>query len=237
MNRPTRTHPMITHALGTVKCNPRFHAQSSHISPFPKSLVVALSDSNWRDMYDESNVIIRNSTWILVSKSPSANVVRSMWLFWHKYHADGSLSRYKARLIANGCRHQYDSLYGLKQAPVLGFNGLQALPTYLLQHIISSLHKEFDMTDMGALNYFLGILVTRESTCLFLSQKKYAMELLDRAHTASCNHTHTPVDMESKLVLTRILYLILSYIAVLQRSGNTLSLDQVSRLSIEVLLM
>nr|GEU37748.1 hypothetical protein [Tanacetum cinerariifolium] len=65
--------------------------------------------------------------------------------------------------------------------------------------IISSLHKEFDMTDLGALNYFLGISVTRNSTSMFLSQKKYAMELLDRAHMASCNPTRTPVDTESKL--------------------------------------
>ncbi|GJU35451.1 ribonuclease H-like domain-containing protein [Tanacetum coccineum] len=45
---------------------------------------------------------------------------------------------------------------------------------------------KFDMTDLGALNYILGILVTRDSTDMFLSQKKYAMELLDRAHMASC---------------------------------------------------
>nr|GEU43062.1 hypothetical protein [Tanacetum cinerariifolium] len=76
---------------------------------------------------------------------------------------------------------------------------LTTSPTYLLQRIISSPHKEFDMTDMGALNYFLGISVTRDSTCIFLSQKKYAMELLDRAHTASCNPTYTSVDTESKL--------------------------------------
>ncbi|GJX43887.1 ribonuclease H-like domain-containing protein [Tanacetum coccineum] len=30
--------------------------------------------------------------------------------------------------------------------------------------IIDSLHKEFDMTDLGALNYFLGISVVRHST-------------------------------------------------------------------------
>nr|GEY74056.1 ribonuclease H-like domain-containing protein [Tanacetum cinerariifolium] len=41
----------------------------------PKSHVVALSDSNWRDaMYDEYNALIRNSTWIFVSKPPNANV-------------------------------------------------------------------------------------------------------------------------------------------------------------------
>ncbi|GJV71157.1 ribonuclease H-like domain-containing protein [Tanacetum coccineum] len=57
-----------------------------------------------------------------------------------------------------------------------------ASSTALLQRIIASLHIEFDMTDLGALNYFLGISVRRDSKVMFLSQKKYALELLDRAH-------------------------------------------------------
>ncbi|GKC47207.1 ribonuclease H-like domain-containing protein [Tanacetum coccineum] len=76
---------------------------------------------------------------------------------------------------------------------------LTASSTALLQKIIFSLHKEFDMTDLGALNYFLGISVTRDSTGIFLSQKKYSMELLKRAHMLNCNPTRTPVDTESKL--------------------------------------
>ncbi|GKE14519.1 ribonuclease H-like domain-containing protein [Tanacetum coccineum] len=55
------------------------------------------------------------------------------------------------------------------------------------------------MTDLGALNYFLGISVTRDARGMFLSQKKYAMELLERAHMSNCNSTRTPVDTESKL--------------------------------------
>lgn len=37
------------------------------------------------------------------------------------------------------------------------------------------------MTDLGALHYFLGISVTRTSSSMFLSQSKYAFELLVRA--------------------------------------------------------
>ncbi|GKA30076.1 ribonuclease H-like domain-containing protein [Tanacetum coccineum] len=77
---------------------------------------------------------------------------------------------------------------------------LTASFTDLLQRIISSLHKEFHMTDLGALNYFLGISVTCDSTGMYLSQKKYALELLDKAHMANCNPTRQPVDTESKLV-------------------------------------
>ncbi|GKF91779.1 ribonuclease H-like domain-containing protein, partial [Tanacetum coccineum] len=100
---------MITHSqFGTFKPNPRFHGLTSHIYPLPKSLSVALSGRHWRDaMYDEYNALIKNGTWILVPKPPNVNVVRSMWLFWHKYHADCSLSRYKARLVANGRNQQY----------------------------------------------------------------------------------------------------------------------------------
>nr|GFC92505.1 ribonuclease H-like domain-containing protein [Tanacetum cinerariifolium] len=46
-------------------------------------------------------------TWILVSRPPNVNVVLSMWLFRHKYHVDGSLSRYKDRLVANGSSQQF----------------------------------------------------------------------------------------------------------------------------------
>ncbi|GJX45826.1 ribonuclease H-like domain-containing protein [Tanacetum coccineum] len=34
---------------------------------------------------------------------------------------------------------------------------------------------------------------------LFLSQKKYAVEILDRAHMVNCNPSRTPIDTESKL--------------------------------------
>ncbi|GKD37565.1 ribonuclease H-like domain-containing protein [Tanacetum coccineum] len=69
----------------------------------------------------------------------------------------------------------------------------------LLQQIIRSLHQEFAMTDVGPLNYFLGISVTRDASGLFLSQKKYALEILDRAHMVNCNPSQTPIDTESKL--------------------------------------
>ncbi|GJU76430.1 ribonuclease H-like domain-containing protein [Tanacetum coccineum] len=82
---------------------------------------------------------------------------------------------------------------------------LTASCTTLLQQLIDSLHREFDMTDLGALNYFLGISVVRHSTGLFLSQRKYALQLLERAHMVNCNPSRTPVDTESKLVQNGVL--------------------------------
>nr|GFD01865.1 ribonuclease H-like domain-containing protein [Tanacetum cinerariifolium] len=76
---------------------------------------------------------------------------------------------------------------------------LSASSTYLLQQVITSLHNEFDMTDLGAFNYFLGIFATHHSTGLFLSQKQYDIELLARAHMTNCNPSRNPVDTDSKL--------------------------------------
>ncbi|GKB81436.1 ribonuclease H-like domain-containing protein [Tanacetum coccineum] len=76
---------------------------------------------------------------------------------------------------------------------------LTASSKTLLQQIIHSLHHEFSMTDLGSLNYFLGISVKRDSSGIFLSQRKYAVEILERAHMVNCNPNRTPVNTESKL--------------------------------------
>nr|GEW36145.1 26S proteasome regulatory subunit 6B homolog [Tanacetum cinerariifolium] len=69
----------------------------------------------------------------------------------------------------------------------------------LLQRIIASLHQEFSITDLGSLNYFLGIFVTRDSSRMFVSQRKYVVEILEKAHMVNCNSSRTRVDTESKL--------------------------------------
>ncbi|GKE11759.1 ribonuclease H-like domain-containing protein, partial [Tanacetum coccineum] len=122
-------------------------------------------------------------------------MVRFMWLFKHKFYADGTLSRYKARFVANGSSQQL----GVKPTTIRTVLSLVVFP--LLQQLIDSLHREFDMTDLGALNYFLGISVVRHSIGLFLSQRKSALQLLERAHMVNCNPSWTPIDTESKLGL------------------------------------
>ncbi|GKF73757.1 ribonuclease H-like domain-containing protein, partial [Tanacetum coccineum] len=76
---------------------------------------------------------------------------------------------------------------------------LTASSKILLQQIIRSLHQEFAMTDLGPLNYFLGISVIRDSSGLFLSLKKYAVEILEKTHMVNCIPSRTPIDTESKL--------------------------------------
>ncbi|GAU32670.1 hypothetical protein TSUD_218470 [Trifolium subterraneum] len=72
----------------------------------------------------------------------------------------------------------------------------------LRQSIISLLSSEFAMKDLGHLNYFLGIAVQRHAHGLFLSQKKYAEEILSRAGMSSCKTCPTLVDTKPKLSAT-----------------------------------
>nr|GEU67774.1 hypothetical protein [Tanacetum cinerariifolium] len=55
------------------------------------------------------------------------------------------------------------------------------------------------MTDLGSLNYFLGVSITHDSSEMILSQRKYATKILERAHMVGCNSSQTPIDSESKL--------------------------------------
>ncbi|GJR00192.1 ribonuclease H-like domain-containing protein [Tanacetum coccineum] len=64
---------------------------------------------------------------------------------------------------------------------------LTASSTSLLQRIISLLHAEFALTDLGPLNYFLGISATRTT------------EILEQAQMLNCNPCKTPIDTEKKL--------------------------------------
>nr|GEU29323.1 hypothetical protein [Tanacetum cinerariifolium] len=74
-----------------------------------------------------------------------------------------------------------------------------ALITSRTQRIISSLHSEFAMMDLGSLNYFLGIFAQRSTSGLFLSQSKFVEEIIEQAYMQNCNPCQTLVDTKSKL--------------------------------------
>ncbi|GJS54178.1 zf-CCHC domain-containing protein [Tanacetum coccineum] len=99
---------MVTRAKdGISQLVNRLTLHTTSTSALPRSHAHALRDPNWqRAMLDEYNALITNSMWVLVPRPTNVNIVRSMWLFRHKHNADRSLSRHKARLVANGRSQQ-----------------------------------------------------------------------------------------------------------------------------------
>nr|GEW24175.1 hypothetical protein [Tanacetum cinerariifolium] len=141
---------------------------------------VSISSSTWHQRLDHpGDEVLRSFTsrrFIYCNKEKSSHVFHACQLGKHvKLHFHSSYS------ILTKC---FDIIHSdLWTSPI----------------IVDSLHKEFDMTDLEILNYFVGISAVRHPTCLFLSQKKYALQLLERAHMVNYNPSQTPVGTDSKL--------------------------------------
>ncbi|KAJ9558897.1 hypothetical protein OSB04_013511 [Centaurea solstitialis] len=63
----------------------------------------------------------------------------------------------------------------------------------LIQQFISRLHQEFAIKDLGKLGYFLGLEVTYNESGIFLSQNKYAHDILARANLLDAKPIATPL--------------------------------------------
>ena len=59
---------------------------------------------------------------------------------------------------------------------------------------------EFNMFDLGKMHYFLGIEMVQSATGIFVSQRKYVQEILNRFRMKNCNFVNTPVEMDLKLI-------------------------------------
>ena len=63
----------------------------------------ALNAKQWNKVIrTESESIETNNTWTLVNLSKEAKLIGCKWIFKKKYHPDGSIDKYKARLVVKG---------------------------------------------------------------------------------------------------------------------------------------
>ncbi|CAL8151027.1 unnamed protein product [Prunus armeniaca] len=59
--------------------------------------------ADWTKAMDEEiSALQMQGTWVLVPPPANTNIVGSKWIYKLKRHSDGSISRYKARLVAQG---------------------------------------------------------------------------------------------------------------------------------------
>lgn len=248
--------------------------------------------------------MLANDTWELVKLPEGRRAVGCKWIFKLKRHADGSIARYKGRLVVKGylqeasvdfwqtfspvvkpttirtvlslavshgwSLHQVDinnaflngdlheeiymmqppgfeqqskdgsplvcrlrkALYGLKQAPRAWFHKLKefllksmfisskadnslfirrsgsqllyvlvyvddiiitGIGSVAIDQFVKALDIHFSLKDLGQLNYFLGIKVTSTWHCVLLSQKKYILELFQKASMDKSKASPTPM--------------------------------------------
>nr|GFA14692.1 ribonuclease H-like domain-containing protein [Tanacetum cinerariifolium] len=147
------------------------------------------------------------------------NMVRSMWLFKHKFHANGTLSCYKDRLVANGSSQQQVIDEDETFSPVVK-------PATICTILSLAVSRKWPIHQLDVKNAFLNafsIWTETSTSCLVLAfcrlchsgwvlsqslryfsfylptEKKYACELLEHANMVNCNPSRTPVDTDSKM--------------------------------------
>lgn len=63
----------------------------------------------------------------------------------------------------------------------------------------ASMKKEFAMSDLGKMKYFLGVEVTQDKKGIFINQRKYASEVMKRFGMEQCNSVRNPTVQGCKL--------------------------------------
>ena len=75
----------------------------------------------------EYAAFIQRETWTLVPRPIDANVVSCKWVYSLKYNPDGSIARYKARLVARGFSQAYGLDYHETFSPVARLSSIRVL--------------------------------------------------------------------------------------------------------------
>ena len=108
-----------------------FGRVQSHLTETPTTLkdaIVSQDKERWRvAMNSEMTSLRENDVWDLVELTHGRKAIGSKWVFKKKMGADGTVERYKARLVAQGYAQRYGMDYDETFCPVVRQESLRVL--------------------------------------------------------------------------------------------------------------
>ena len=135
---------------------------SRELPPEPRTVKEALAGpeaKHWRAAMDEEWIALtQNCTWDAESpgKLPhERKPIRTKWVFKRKLHSDGSVARYKARLVAQGFSQKEGEDFFETFAPVTRMSTLRAIFSVAAE-------KDFELVGMDVDTAYLNAPVEEE---------------------------------------------------------------------------
>jgi hypothetical protein len=103
----------------------------------------ALADPKWDKAMDiEFEALLKNGRWHLVSPKKGANVIDCKWVYKIKKKVDGSIDRYKARLVTKGFKQRYGIDYEDTFSPVVKAATIQMILSIIVSNGWSLRHLD-----------------------------------------------------------------------------------------------
>ena len=92
-------HHMVTRSKSGIFKPKIYNAELSNEEPV--TYYQAMQNEKWRTaMMEEYNALIKNKTWTLVQLPEHKNIIGCRWTYRLKKNPDGTILKYKARLVA-----------------------------------------------------------------------------------------------------------------------------------------
>ncbi|RVW41759.1 putative mitochondrial protein [Vitis vinifera] len=161
----------------------------------------------WQEtMHSKLQALQANDTWSLTPLSANKTPIGCRWVYKIKHCSDGSIERYKARLPMAGPF--------IKWMPTMPFFTMTYMRKYicLRRHGFDDrgrktciavtkkfLHNHFHLKDLDDLKYFLIIEVFASKNEIFISKRKYALEIIEDVGLLGTAPIDTPMERGLKL--------------------------------------
>ena len=126
------------------------------IATEPEMFEEASQSAEWiTAMKEEIIALEQNQTWDLVPKPKDVKPISCKWVYKIKHRPDGSIERYKARLVARGFSQKYELDYDETFSPVARLTTVRVL-------LALAANKDWNLWQMDVKNAFLQDELDRE---------------------------------------------------------------------------